>query len=126
MGRRNALQARPSDLQAGQRAKGLGRRLDQWEDPADMYWVRVPAHARIRLRLAPRYGDPDLEIYKGSASTIYSARGRLGRSIKSGSAVDSISWTNQSYRPASIYVDTYIAAGVDALDAAYSLEVERI
>jgi subtilisin family serine protease len=104
----------------------VGARLDQFEDPADVYRVRVAPHAKLRFQLRPVYGDPDLEIYKGSAKTIYSAKGRLGRSTKSGLATDTVTWTNTSSQAAWIYVDTYIDAGVRQLDAAYQLSVARL
>jgi hypothetical protein len=101
-------------------------RLDQFEDPADVYRVRVAGHATVRFQLKPVYGDPDLEIYRGSAKTIYSTKGRLGRSTKSGGATDTITWTNNSSATKSIYVDTYIPSSVRQLDAGYHLKVAKL
>src|SRR3954447_94086 len=39
-------------------------RIDRLEAPADVYRVKLGAHRRVRLRLEPRFGDPDLEIYR--------------------------------------------------------------
>jgi hypothetical protein len=97
-------------------------RLDQFEDPADVYRVRVAGHQKIRLRLRPTYGDPDLEIYKGSAKTIYSNRRRLARSTRSGTAIDSITWKNPSRKRVTIYVDTYNASS-KTINAEYHLAI---
>jgi hypothetical protein len=107
-------------------SRTVSGRLDQFEDPADVYRVRVAGHAKVRFQLKPLYGDPDLEIYKGSAKTIYSTKGRLGRSTKSGGATDTITWTNNSSATKSIYVDTYISSRVRQLDAAYHLKVSKL
>jgi hypothetical protein len=97
-------------------------RLDQFEDPADVYRVRVAGHQKIRLRLRPTYGDPDLEIYKGSAKTIYSNRRRLARSTKSGTAIDTITWKNPSRKRVTIYVDAYNASS-KTINAEYHLAI---
>jgi len=112
----------PPIFRPGFKHKVVFGRLDQFEDPADVYRIRVAAHQRIRLRLKPVFGDPDLEIYKGSASTIYSNRRRLARSIRSGTATDTITWTNRSRRRVTIYVDTYNASS-RTINAEYHLAI---
>jgi hypothetical protein len=101
-------------------------RLDQLEDPADVYRVRVAAHAKLQFKLVPSYGDPDLELYKGSAQTIYSTNGRLRSSTRSGLSTDSFTWTNNSSKGVTVYVDTYINPSVPQLDAAYKLTVKKL
>lgn len=120
------FKADPPIFGVSDKKRTLAARLDQFEDPADVYRVRVAAHAKLRFTLKPAYGDPDLEIYRGSATTIYSTKGRLATSTRTGSATDTITWTNGSSKPVWIYVDTYIGAGVRQLDSAYQLTVARL
>jgi hypothetical protein len=110
----------PPIFRPGDKRKVTFGRLDQFEDPADVYRVRVAGHHRIRLRLNPIYGDPDLELYKGSASTIFTSRRRLARSTRSGTATDTITWTNRSRGRVTVYVDMYNASS-KSIDAAYNL-----
>jgi hypothetical protein len=107
-------------------SKTVSGRLDQLEDPADVYRVKVGAHTTIRFRMTVSYGDPDLEVFKSSAKTIYSTKGRLGSSTKSGRATDTVTWTNRSRRAAYVYVDAYITPGIRALDAGYRLEIKKL
>ncbi|MFL5781651.1 MAG: S8 family peptidase, partial [Thermoleophilaceae bacterium] len=100
-------------------------RIDRLEDPADVYRVKVGAHRRVRLRLEPRFGDPDLEIYRKSATTIYSTRGRLARSARSGTKTETITWRNRSDRTVTIYADTFVSPRSRLLNAAYRLVVDK-
>ncbi|MEA2274165.1 MAG: hypothetical protein QOI98_2873, partial [Solirubrobacteraceae bacterium] len=100
-------------------------RIDRLEDPADVYRVRVAADRKVRLRLEPSFGNPDLEIYKASANTIYSTRGRLARSTRSGTKTETIVWKNRSDRTVTIYVDTFVSPRTRLLNAAYRLVVDR-
>jgi hypothetical protein len=100
-------------------------RIDRLEDPADVYRVRVGAHRKVRLRLEPSFGDADLEIYRAGADTIYSKRGRLARSRRSGTKTETITWKNRSRRTVTIYADTFVSTKTRLLNAAYKLVVDR-
>jgi hypothetical protein len=109
----------------GARRRTLTARIDRLEDPADVYRVKVAAHKRVRLRLHPRFGDPDLEIYKHSADTIYRTRGRLARSGRSGSKTETIVWRNRSDKRVTVYADTFVSPRSRLLNASYRLVVDR-
>jgi hypothetical protein len=103
----------------------LRARIDRLEDPADVYRLRVAAHRKARLRLEPGFGNPDLEVYRGDADTIYSTRGRLARSTRSGTKAETIVWKNRSDRTVTIYADTYVSPRTRLLNAGYKLTVDR-
>jgi hypothetical protein len=100
-------------------------RIDRLEDPADVYRLRVAAHGKVRLRLEPRFGNPDLEIYRASADTIYSARGRLARSARSGEKTETITWRNRSDRTVTVYAATFVSPKSRLLNAGYRLVADR-
>ena len=49
------------------RRTSLRARLDQFEDPADVYRVRFPPRSRTRITAVPSYGDVDLAVFGGGA-----------------------------------------------------------
>jgi hypothetical protein len=109
----------------GDGKRTVDARIDRLEDPADVYRLKVAAHRRVRLRLAPGFGNPDLEIYRSSADTIYSTRGRLAVSARSGTKTETIRWKNRSDRTVTIYADTFVSPRSRLLNAAYRLTVDR-
>jgi hypothetical protein len=100
-------------------------RIDRLEDPADVYRIKVAAGAKVRLRLHPNFGNPDLEIYKRSADTIYSTRGRLARSARPAGETETITWRNRSGKTATIYADTFVSPKSRLLNSAYRLVADR-
>jgi hypothetical protein len=95
--------------------------IDQWEDPADVYRVTFPSHSRLRLELKPVFGDPDLFVYSRRGRTIYSRRGLVARSIRSGRRTDALTIRNGGGATIG-----YVAIRVATLDAAYRLTVRRL
>ena len=47
----------------GGAAAGCAGALDRYEDPIDVYRIRVPARATVRVRVRPAFGDPDLYVF---------------------------------------------------------------
>jgi Subtilase family len=99
--------------------------IDQWEDPADVYRVTFPRHARLRLQLKPLLGDPDLFVYSRRGRTIYSRRGLVARSTHRGNRTDALTIGNSGGTSVG-YVAIRIAPTVRTLDAAYRLTVRRL
>jgi subtilisin family serine protease len=99
-------------------------RLDQYEDPADVYRVRFPGHSIVRIKVVPAYGDTDLAVYKGSARST-SAR-PVALSQRGGSARDSVLIENSGRRKARGFVEIYIDPAARGLDAGYSLRFRRV
>ena len=109
----------------GSGSRTVRARIDRLEDPADVYRVRVAAGKRVRVRLVPAFGDSDLEIYKRTADTIYSTKGRIARSARGGTQAETIIWRNRSKKTATIQVAAFVSPKTRLLNAAYRLEVEK-
>jgi subtilase family protein len=109
-----------------QRRRALRARLDQWEDPADVYRVIFPARRSVRIRVLPAYGDPDLEVFARRARTIYSRRGRVAISQRNGRSTDTVYIRNRARRQIHGYVAVSINPAVEELDADYLLEITRL
>ncbi|MDQ3677076.1 MAG: S8 family serine peptidase [Actinomycetota bacterium] len=111
--------------------RGKGRRrlngtVDEVEDPVDVYRIRVPRRARFRIRLRPRFGDPDLFVYSGKAKSLGDTRKIVARATRGRGKTDSVRLLNRR-RARTLYV----AVDVDArsgrtLDAGYQLELRRL
>lgn len=98
-------------------------RLDQFEDPADVYRVRFPGHSRTRITVNPSYGDTDVAVYRGSSDT--TADRPVGVSQRSGGATERLVITNSSRRRRGAFVQIYIDPVARGLDSAYALKFKR-
>lgn len=99
--------------------------LDQLEDPADVYRVVLPARSRVRFKITPRFGDPDLELYERSARTTQRDRGLIDRSQRDGERVDSFVAANPRAADQVAYLSVYVNTAVSFLDAGYTLTISR-
>jgi hypothetical protein len=108
----------------GRRRRTITARLDQYEDPADVYRIRFPARSRTRITVDPSYGDTDVAIFDGSVRTT-SARA-IARSQRSGVRTDSVVIQNRGRRRAPAFVEVYIDPGARGLDAGYALRLRRV
>ena len=106
------------------RRRRIRARVDQYEDPADVYRVRFPGHSRTRITVNPSYGDTDLAVYRGDAEST-SAR-PVGLSQRAGSVRDRIVIENPGRRKAPAFVEVYIDPTARGLDAAYALKFRRV
>jgi Subtilase family len=104
---------------AGRRAR-LTALLDSFEDPADVYRVRLRPRSRVRVSADPtRSDDVALASYRSSARSL---RARpLARSARRGRRTESITLRNRSRRARAFYVAVAIQPGSRDLDAAYAL-----
>ncbi len=98
-------------------------RVDQFEDPADVYRVRFPGHSRTRIRVNPSYGDTDVAVYRGSADS--TAARPVGLSQRAGGATERLVIENRGRRRGG-FVEIYIDPVARGLDAAYALKFKRI
>jgi hypothetical protein len=110
----------------GARSRRLSGRLDEFEDPVDVYRVVVPGRTSVRFTVTPRYGDPDLEVYSAVAHTVYSRRGLIVHSYRSGSRRDQAAITNHAGSRRLAYVCIFVPSGARSIDAGYSLSVRRL
>jgi peptidoglycan hydrolase-like protein with peptidoglycan-binding domain len=97
--------------------------LDQWEDPADVYRVVVPAGGQVTVTVKPSSGDADLQLYSASARTVYKNAGLLGSSARRGTAADTVTFRNSGAAPRTVLAVAYIDSAVEQLDASYDLSV---
>ena len=105
------------------RIRTLRARLDQYEDPADVYRVKLPSRSRTRITVNPSYGDSDLAVFRGSARNT-GARA-LARSQRGGSRNDSLVIRNSRPSARRAFVEVYIDPAATGLDSAYSLKLTR-
>lgn len=108
---------------------GSGRRtlratLDRYEDPADVYRVKVRGRGRVKLRATPSYGDVTLAVYAPGTSTIADRRRRVARSAHAGRRTERITLRNRSRR-ARTFLVALTPAGSKRLDAGYTLRISR-
>jgi len=106
------------------RRRRFRARLDQYEDPADVYRVRFPRRSRTRITVVPSYGDADIAVFRGRARTT-SARA-IARSQRSGTARDSLVIENSRRRVARGFVEIYIDRAARGLDSGYALRFARL
>lgn len=107
--------------------KTLRATVDEVEDPRDIYRVRVPGRATVRIRLIPLTsgGDADLYALPGNARTV-SAR-PIDRSIRGPGKIDTVSLVNSGRSARSVLL---VVPAEDELstsfDTTYRLEFARL
>ena len=106
------------------RRRRFRARLDQYEDPADVYRVRFPGHSRTRISAVPSYGDTDIAVYNRSADSTSDTP--IGLSQREGTVRDSIVIRNSGRKRVLGYVEIYIDPTARGLDAGYSLRFKRV
>jgi hypothetical protein len=109
----------------GRGRENLRAKIDRVEDPVDVYRIRVPGKARIKIRLRPTFGDPDLRIYSGRSRSL--ANGNvIDRSIRGSGRTDVVDLVNASGDARRAYV--VVTVEVDKrgnIDSRYRLEFIR-
>jgi hypothetical protein len=118
-------QADPAIYNGGPRL-AFNASLDQYEDPADVYRVRIPVHARIRIEVQPRFGDADLAVFDRKATSTGSRSHRIARSHHSGDETERIIVGNKGKRAKTIYVEAYVDPAAPGLDAGYKMVLKRL
>jgi hypothetical protein len=97
--------------------------VDAFEDPADVYRVKIFAHSRARVSARPTFGNPILAGYKPGTRSLQSKR--LATSQLSGSKVERITLRNRSSRTRTFYVAIGVQRNGRSLDAGYLLTIRR-
>lgn len=107
----------------GRRAARLAATIDVFEDPADVYRIRLRPRSRVRISANPtRSDDVDLRVYGRKARGLDSSR-PLARSARRGRRTERITLRNRSRRARVYYVSVTVQRNVRDLDAAYALRV---
>ena len=103
------------------RRAGWARSSTSFEDPADVYRIRLRGRSRVRITADPvRNDDVDLRVYSRKAKSL-SAK-PLKRSARRGKRTERITLRNRSGRARVYYVAVRVQGSRD-LDAAYALRV---
>ena len=107
------------------RAAAISATADAYEDPIDVYRIKVRAGTRARIQLAPSVGDPDLYVFRGGARSVGSAP--LARSRRGGGKTDRATVRNRKGRTATYYVAVGFSdeKRLRLLNARYTLRVSR-
>jgi len=106
----------------GGRPVRLTAMLDAFEDPADVYRIRLRSRSRERISANPAgRDDVALAVYRGSAKRLGSRP--LRRSARRGRRTERIMLRNRSRRARTYYVAVQVQRGVQDLDATYALRV---
>jgi hypothetical protein len=105
----------------GGKTRRFGATIDVFEDPADVYRIRVRGHSRVRIGADPvRSDDVDLRVYGRRAKSLSTKP--LKRSARRGARTERITLRNRSGR-ARVYYVAVLVQGSRDLDAAYALRV---
>jgi hypothetical protein len=112
-------------LWSGGRPRRVRALLDVYEDPADVYRIRFPPRARLRVSVVQRFGDADVAAFTRSARSVDDDEQLIGRSHARGRRKDRLTLVNPSRRSRLAYVEVYVRPGGRVLDAGYELSVRR-
>jgi hypothetical protein len=99
--------------------------VDPYEDPVDVYRIRVPARASVRVRVRPAFGDPDLYVFSTAAATVVRSRGLVASSRRSGRRTDAVVLANPGGRARTRFVAVGLDRRARSLDAGYALAIRR-
>lgn len=105
----------------GKRRAKLRGLLDVFEDPADVYRIRVRGHRRVKITANPDGADDvALRVYRKKAKELSSRP--LKKSAHKGRRTERIVLRNTGRRPKTFYV-AVLVQGTRDLDASYALRV---
>jgi len=97
--------------------------VDAYEDPVDVYRVKVRPHKRLLAIAKPAFGNPVLLGYRGNARSVNSQRVAISR--HSGGHAERITLRNRGRRVKTFYVVLGVQRGAKTLDAGYALTLRR-
>ncbi len=96
--------------------------VDLFEDPSDVYRIRVPGRGRVTVTVKPSSGNADLDVYAGGAPTVASDRGLIRRSKHTGTRTDRVRVRNVGAKARTAFVQVY-QRGRRPANSAYALTV---
>ena len=110
----------------GRRTARLVGLVDVYEDPADVYRIRVRKRSRVRVIAKPVFGDPVLAGFSSGTKSLTSCRAAIDCSRRKGKRTERVTLRNRSGRTRTFYVALGVQSGARALDAGYRLTVKRL
>ncbi len=106
--------------------------VDVYEDPADVYRIRIRRHSKVRVTARPAFGDPILAGFSSGTKSLArcnrsrcKSSPRLATSRRKGSRTERITLRNRSGRTRTFYVGIGPQSGARSLDAGYRLTIRR-
>jgi len=116
----------------GRRTARLVGLVDVYEDPADVYRIRIRRRSAVRVIARPVFGDPILAAFSSGTRSLSKctrrrckSSPRLATSRRRGSRTERITLRNRSSRTRTFYVAVGPQAGARSLDAGYRLTIRR-
>jgi hypothetical protein len=107
---------------SGRRRARRAATIDVFEDPADVYRIRLRPRSRVRISADPVRGDDvALHVFRHRAKSL--AARPLRRSAHRGRRTERITLRNRSRRARVYYVAVRVQRNVRDIDAAYALRV---
>ena len=98
---------------------------DRVEDPYDVYRIRLPARSSARIRVRPSVGDPDLFIFRSSASSIRVTGDIVARSRKGPLQTEAVTIRNRGRSARRFYVAVTLGETGSGINIAYALQFQR-
>ncbi len=96
--------------------------VDAYEDPVDVYRVRIRPHARVRVTARPAFGNPVLAGFAPGTRSV--RRKPLAVSHRRGDRTERITLRNRSGRARTFFVGLAVQRG-RVVDAGYRLTIAR-
>jgi hypothetical protein len=117
----------------GRRTARFTGLIDAFEDPADVYRIRVRARSDARVIARPVFGDPVLAGFSSGTKSLATctrrrckSSPRLATSRRKGRRTERITLRNRTSRTRTFYVALGTQRGARALDAGYRLTIKRL
>ncbi len=115
------------DVWRGAGTRSFSAGVDRVKDPLDVYRVRLPPRSRARIRVRPRYGNPDLYVFRSSATWFRRGFGYVARSRRATRKTESVTISNRSAHARRFYVAVDVRSdATGSLSSDYRLELRRI
>ena len=106
--------------------------VDAYEDPADVYRIRVRRRSTVHVAAKPVFGDPVLVVFSSGTKSLAkcnrrrcTSAPRLATSRRKGSRTERITLRNRTGRTRTFYVALGPQSGARSLDAGYRLTIRR-
>ena len=123
----------PPPVFRGRATARLSGLVDAYEDPADVYRVRVRRRSDVRVIAKPTFGDPVLAGFSSGIKSLATcsrrrcrSAPRLATSRRKGKRTERITLRNRTGRTRTFYVALGAQSGARALDAGYRLTIKRL
>jgi Subtilase family len=118
-----------SELDRAQPALRTGHalfaRLDRYEDPADVYRVRLRPRATVRVSVRVSSGDPALAAFDAGTPSVRDRSRCLGRSDRRGRRFEVLELHNRARRARTLFLRVTLSRDSASDAAAYRLGVKR-